>query len=280
MAGLILLVDLPVILLAGYLGWRLLAGQPGGRELPIAEGVIYRRDVLTTPNRAVVHVLEIADTSAVRFTVTPPLQSADGLRAVATVATDVELDADVLINANFFTPFRDNWFLDYAPHAGDLVEPIGPVVADGVAYGRPKADWPSFWVSTSGRIGFGEIPPDAKQAVTGRQWLLKQAKTALRVDEPPYPRTAIATDAAGKRLWLVVVDGKQPRYSDGLTLGDLADFLAHLGATDAIELDGGGSSIMTYLWHNGPIVLNRPCHTKIPGRQRPTGVFLGIKVRP
>ena len=38
------------------------------------------------------------------------------------------------------------------------------------------------------------------------------------------------------------MDGRQPGFSDGMTLGEAADLLIGLGATDAINLDGGGST--------------------------------------
>ena len=58
-----------------------------------------------------------------------------------------------------------------------------------------------------------------------------------------HPRTALARLADG-RLILVVVDGRQPYHSLGMTLPELATYLRTLGATDAVNLDGGGSSTL------------------------------------
>ena len=44
---------------------------------------------------------------------------------------------------------------------------------------------------------------------------------------------------AGERL-LVTVDGRQPDISVGMTLAEAAELLLALGATDGINLDGGG----------------------------------------
>lgn len=59
-----------------------------------------------------------------------------------------------------------------------------------------------------------------------------------------HPRTAVAVDPAGERLWMIVADGRQGEYATGLTLPELAQLAEALGATEAINLDGGGSSVM------------------------------------
>ena len=55
-------------------------------------------------------------------------------------------------------------------------------------------------------------------------------------------------------LVLVVVDGRSPGYSAGVTLTGLAQIMGDLGATTAYNLDGGGSSTMVL---DGKLV-NRP----------------------
>lgn len=74
-----------------------------------------------------------------------------------------------------------------------------------------------------------------------------------------HPRTAIGFN--GEKLFLVVVDGRQPGHSAGMSLAELAQAMADLGCTDALNLDGGGS---TTLWVRGSLS-NRPSD----GRERP-----------
>ena len=74
-------------------------------------------------------------------------------------------------------------------------------------------------------------------------------RTALRRAQAGFassrhPRTAVGIANAGRRLILVTVDGRQKPYSDGMTLRELADLMRVLGARDAINLDGGGSTAM------------------------------------
>jgi exopolysaccharide biosynthesis protein len=71
-----------------------------------------------------------------------------------------------------------------------------------------------------------------------------------------HPRTAIAKLKDGKML-LVVVDGRQPNYSIGMSLVSLAELLLEFGAVEAINLDGGGSSAMAL---EGKLV-NKPSDT-------------------
>jgi hypothetical protein len=67
-----------------------------------------------------------------------------------------------------------------------------------------------------------------------------------------HPRTAIAA-LGDRRALLAVVDGRQPALSVGMTLDELARLLIEFGATEAINLDGGGSTTMVV---QGQIVNN------------------------
>ncbi|MCG9127662.1 phosphodiester glycosidase family protein [Candidatus Poribacteria bacterium] len=66
------------------------------------------------------------------------------------------------------------------------------------------------------------------------------------------PRTALGYN--DEKLFLIVADGRQPKYSTGLTLYELANILIELGATEAINLDGGSSS--TFIVDGN--VINKP----------------------
>ncbi|WP_239490664.1 phosphodiester glycosidase family protein [Luteitalea sp. TBR-22] len=67
-----------------------------------------------------------------------------------------------------------------------------------------------------------------------------------------HPRTVIACDGQGL-VWLITVDGRQP-LATGATFPDLMVLLARIGAVDALNLDGGGSTTMVV----GGTVVNRP----------------------
>jgi exopolysaccharide biosynthesis protein len=94
------------------------------------------------------------------------------------------------------------------------------------------------------------------------------------------PRTAIGMNRNGRYLYLVVVDGRQPFYSGGVTFVELAELLIDQGAFAAMSLDGGGSSTLIVAGEDGePVILNSPIDNYIPGRERPVGNHLGIFVK-
>ncbi|WP_284352089.1 phosphodiester glycosidase family protein [Roseisolibacter agri] len=92
-------------------------------------------------------------------------------------------------------------------------------------------------------------PVSPRQAVGGLPVLLRGGAIDPQVDSAgnagfrgPNPRTAVGVGANGRRLFLVTVDGRQAGYSLGTTLRETAELLRLLGATDGINLDGGGST--------------------------------------
>jgi exopolysaccharide biosynthesis protein len=66
------------------------------------------------------------------------------------------------------------------------------------------------------------------------------------------PRTAVGI-IDENHLVFVVVDGRSPGYSAGVTMTGLARIMQDLGATTAYNIDGGGSSTMYF---NGSLVNN------------------------
>ncbi|MEO1130197.1 MAG: phosphodiester glycosidase family protein, partial [Planctomycetota bacterium] len=87
------------------------------------------------------------------------------------------------------------------------------------------------------------------------------------------PRTAAGVSADGQTLYLAVIDGRQNGWSNGVTLADLAQIMIDLGADDAINLDGGGSS--SFIADiDGTLHENRPSD----GAHRAVANHLGIAI--
>ncbi|HYF75005.1 MAG TPA: phosphodiester glycosidase family protein, partial [Candidatus Nitrosocosmicus sp.] len=84
-------------------------------------------------------------------------------------------------------------------------------------------------------------------AVAGAPALLKDGQLSTELEtrqdaRQRNPRTAVGIK--DNKLFMVTVDGRQPGYSDGMNLYEMAEFFLSQGVQDAINLDGGGSTTM------------------------------------
>lgn len=118
-------------------------------------------------------------------------------------------------------------------------------------------------------------PAGLEMAVSGHPTLLEAGQpTALDPADGKvtnlHPRTLVGWDDLGS-IWFVVVDGRQA-HSRGQTLEESRELLVQLGATHAMNMDGGGSSTMVTSCAQGWCVRNRPSD----GRQRLVPVGLAI----
>lgn len=88
-----------------------------------------------------------------------------------------------------------------------------------------------------------------KMAVTGSAILVKYGSIPSKFSyvssdtNGRAPRTAVGSTRSGKELLLVTVDGRQ-NSSLGMTLTEMANLMISLGAYNALNLDGGGSTTM------------------------------------
>lgn len=99
------------------------------------------------------------------------------------------------------------------------------------------------------------------EALGGRQILLSDGQSPTFTDETYNPRTAVGVSKDGKKVIILVVDGRSESYSAGASYKLLADMLSAMGAYEAINLDGGGSSTFA-VNNNGTFeTLNRPTDT-------------------
>jgi hypothetical protein len=95
------------------------------------------------------------------------------------------------------------------------------------------------WKRAAFIVGGGpQLIKEGRVAIT-----FESEKVAPRFVSDRHPRTAIARLNDGLML-LATVDGRQPGVSAGMSLPEFADLLLEFGATEAINLDGGGSTTM------------------------------------
>ena len=123
------------------------------------------------------------------------------------------------------------------------------------------------------------LQPDwgvVSDAVGGGPVIVRDGKPVYRANEaftvaqiaPRHPRSAIGQLGDG-RLVMLVVDGRQPGYSVGMTTYEMGLTMARLGAVRAMQLDSGGSSTIAF----DGTVLNSPSD----GRERPVPTALMLE---
>ena len=196
-----------------------------------------------------IHVLDVAldkcnaavavkgtDSAAARIKTTAML---NGLSARAKVLAGV--------NADFFSLANGT--------------PTNLLVVDGRMM-TPPSRMPVLAIDSSGVPHIGTFtlnggtlrPFHPREAVGGRPVLVRDSALMSNLDSAGgvafasarHPRTAAGIAQNGTRLILAVVDGRQAPYSDGMSLRELANLMLALGARDALNLDGGGSSTFVF----------------------------------
>lgn len=231
-----------------------------------------------------IHVVEIdMGAQGIGFLVTPG-DGSKGLEVTARTTSEFveEFSLQVAINGSFSVPFRAGSFLwDYYPHSGDPVDVTGLATSNGEPYSDDE-EWPVICITAErAEISQSGCPEGTSQALAGSQILVKDEEPTVQQGSGGlHPRTAVAVDEGGETLWLIVVDGRQRGYSEGVTLGELAGIAVEVGADRALNLDGGGSSTLVIADGNGSQALNSPIHTRIPTRQRPVANHLGVYALP
>jgi hypothetical protein len=257
--------------------------RPARREeqRELFEGVVYRRQARRWPRPLVIHTMAV-DLTAVDFLVTPgDANCGRDVPARTTSAFLREFGLQVAVNGSFFEPFRPGTPWSYYPRAGDGVYILGLAVSQGQAYSQSNHHF-SYLCFGDGHaeICRGDRPMNGQQqALAGFQRLVENGQLVRYADQSLHPRTAVGLAEGGKRLWLMVIDGRQWRYSEGVTLAELSELLLELGVEDGLNLDGGGSSTLVVEGARGPRLMNAPIHTYIPLRERPVGNHLGIYAR-
>ncbi|MEM6436880.1 MAG: phosphodiester glycosidase family protein [Cyanobacteria bacterium P01_D01_bin.115] len=252
-------------------------------------GITYQRKIAEQPWPQVIHIVTI-DLSQAELAV---LVSPGTVVATCTEAAEFETTAlttsDFLaqnnlalaINANFFAPFSETTPWNFYPGPGDDTRVLGTAISDGVPYSLSESERPALCFGLDNRAQIaseGTCPPDTQQAIAGKQQLVWDgAPVPIEEKDTPYARVMAAVNQQGDRLWLVIVDGKQPGYSEGATLAQLTQIALRLEAAAAINLDGGGSTTLAIATPQGPRALNAPIHTKLPMRQRPVANHLGFR---
>lgn len=143
-------------------------------------------------------------------------------------------------------------------------------VSDGVeiSYKKNPSRGYFFIIRKDGTADFVAHPPasitnETAYAMYGNGFVLRGGEYGFPADNPKFtglePRMAFGLTADRKTLVILAVDGRQPGYSLGASYADLAEIFKREGCTDALNLDGGGStSFVVFDEKSGrPEMLNR-----------------------
>ena len=172
-------------------------------------------------------------------------------------------DFDLTINASFFAApvarESEGRLLRY--YVGSCTHPVGWHISAGRTVTKPAGERlrAALVIDAEGRAAIvenlREPPAKTRYAVSGNTLVLKDGALPVREnDAARHPRSVVGLSRDGKTLFLVAVDGRQAggdgpsltgqEYSRGATYAELGELMRELGAWDALNLDGGGSTAL------------------------------------
>jgi hypothetical protein len=283
-ATLLILVATIALGVGGFFFWSEHRPQPTSLQQTLFDGITYLRDVRQQPRPLVIHVIKIdLTTPGLSFLVSPG-EPAEGheVRARYTSEFLVRYDLQLAINGDFFYPWWYHSIFDWYPHWSDPTDINGLAASRGTVYSPTADNRPTLYLSRDNTARFDAPDGDIYNAISGLPMIVENGQVTNKIMPGEYydglhPRTAIALDQARRTLMLFIVDGRQPNYSEGVQLEELAAIGIEYGAGTMINLDGGGSSTLVVEDHRGrPLILNSPIDAQIPGRERPVGNQLGV----
>lgn len=217
----------------------------------------------------------------------------------------LELPTDFLQRTGSQVAFNANLFTNccsYTPPRPATTDLCGLEISGGATLSswnnQPAAchgyPFPRSLVVIGGKLAIApsdKAPPGTTAAVTGSHDLLvagsNVAPPDIMGDEffGPNARTVVGLSPGSAILWVVAVTRETSR---GLTLRQAAQMLHELGAANAINLDGGGSTSLAVDSGNGKAkLLNVPSDANSPcafpagtGCERYVGASFGIHALP
>lgn len=188
---------------------------------------------------------------------------------------------DFVINGDFFIArgIKDAEGTNSGYRSGNWAAVVGPAVTDGKIWSTNAVGRPCLVVHVNGKVAIENVstpPADDFEVVSGNTLLVKDGVDVAGHSKTRHPRTVVGLDATGTKLIILLVDGRKPGVAVGMSYDELAKEMLRLGCTQALNLDGGGSSVMAV---RDPAtgkfnILNQPTD----GHERAVANVLGVSV--
>jgi hypothetical protein len=255
------------------------AGGSGPIEIsawiPLFRGIEWLEASAAAPRPLQIRALRV-DTraSGIDFLVTPSNGSEPkDVGARGTTELLEEFHCQAAINGSVFDV--------HAQRRGDPMDILGLSLSRGQRYSPPNR-WDALLIGRDRRAWVARAPVDSRKAwngLSGFHALLVRGKNRGSRDDL-HPRSAVGVTRDGSHLLIMTADGRQPGYSEGLTTAETAEWMRRLGAEEALNLDGGGSTTLVIQGRDGkPELLNRPSGPP-PGRERRVANHLCVFAQP
>jgi hypothetical protein len=263
--------------------------NPGNGAMPDLMVIYAARVDLTDPN--------------IQFYATPRIASDyavdDRETAGYTVSNFLTMHGlQVAINANYFHDpgTSDTESPSYTDSPGTPFDIIGLLISKGVLVSpQDSGDYTaSFMFTSNNQVTFyptnwpANPTTGVETAVTGLYTILRNninvGSNYIGSGDFVHqvnPRTAYGLSQDRHYMYLMVIDGRQPGYSNGSLDWETAKWLQKLGAWDGANMDGGGSSCLVIEGTTGkPIELNHDNASAAYGVERTVGSQFGVYAAP
>jgi len=189
---------------------------------------------------------------------------------------------DLVVNGDFFSArgVKDAEGTNSAFRAEIWSSVTGPAVSGGKVWSTSTNARPCLVVSKAGKVSIRSVKQpqsDEMEIVAGNVLLVRDGEiVSHEKNTVRHPRTVVGLNKEATRMVLLVVDGRKPGVALGMSYDELATEMMRLGCSEALNLDGGGSSVLAVRdsAKNEFKILNEPTD----GRERAVANVLGISV--
>jgi hypothetical protein len=222
------------------------SGLAAQSSISLAPGVTYVSYLDSAPNN-VINVTHISPAANVTIRAVSAAPDGRGGAVAAPTTLCQQVNALACINGDFF----------------NSQGALGGVLVDGKWLKSPTAIQQQLWLNAANRFSIGAQPAHAVTSLGATNYAILHPGQPISIPEHDefadgrHARTLVGWNAAGDRLLVTVQQGNG---SSGMSLASAADLMRRLGATTAVNEDGGGSSQMVVAGqlHSTPWTPPRP----------------------